>query len=207
MSISFPKYVKPYSAQFVNVGQSDEKLRLTSTYPLGVFWEHYFLVGLECFLEDPTNVSSVPDEQLLASLGMSAILAGEILPGTVEYLAAVTQQDTKNFQTIVGEVRLKPETTSFKNPVAVSDLTIGPEGTVFDVVFQKGTGTNTKTVRADAWSLSRYSNRVDNLDVACLVVPGAIHKALGFKKSQLGEAESINRQAVIDFIQGQRFWV
>lgn len=202
-----PKLVKPFSANFTNVGSSEERLHLSWTYPLGVFGEFSFLVGTECFLETATDIASVPEEHLLASISMAAILAGEVLPGSVEYLDAVTEQNTKNFQTIVGEVRLKPEAVGFKNPQPVDDLSIGPPGTVFDIVFQRGTGTNLKTVRADAWTLSQYGNRVDEIFNMVYVVPGAVHKALGFKKSQLGAADSANRQAVIDFIQAQYFWV
>lgn len=203
----FPKLVKPFTAEFTNVGLSNESLRLTSTYPLGVSWERSFLVGTECFLESPNEIALVPDEQLIASLAMSAILAGEILPGTKEFKDAITNQDSKYFQTIVGDVRLKAESAGFYNPNLVDDLTVGPEGTVFDVTFQRGTTSNTKVVRIDAWSISQYGNRVDSVDHASYVVPGAIHKELNLKKSQLGAAESANRQAVIDFVASKAFWV
>lgn len=205
--MGFPKLVKPYTASFENVGTANERLKLQWTYPLGVYGAYQFLVGTDCFLEDPTLVSMIPDEQLLASLSMSAILAGEVLPGTGEFLDAVSSQGTKNFQTIVGEVRLKPETVSFRNPQPVDDLTIGPSGTVFDIVFQKGTGSNTKTIRTDAWSISQYSNRIDSVYHSVYVVAGALHKQFGFKKSELGAAESQNRTDVINWISSKEFWI
>lgn len=207
MSLPKPKLVKPFTANFVSVGTSEEGLRVSWNYPEGQQGEFTFRVGETCFLESPTDIASVPEEHLLASLSMAAILAGEAMPGTVEFLDAVTEQNTKNFQTIVGEVRLKPETSGFKNPQPVDDLNVGPQGTVFDVVFQRGTGTNIKTVRTDAWTLSQYSNRVDSVFHMVYVVPGAVHKQLGLKKSQLGESDSANRLAVINFIQNQYFWV
>ena len=202
-----PKYVNPFTASFTGVGGSDEYLHVTWTYPLGVFGEKYFRVGVECFLEDVTSITSVPEEQLIASLSMAAVLAGEVLPGTIEYLDAVTQQDTKNFQTIVGEVRLKPQTASFINPAPVDDLNYGPAGTVYDITFQKGTGTNTKVVRTDYWSISQYGNRVDDIYSMVYVVPGACHKQFSFKKSDLGASGSTNRNSVIDFIASRKFWV
>jgi len=202
-----PKYTNPFTANFTGVGSVDEYLRLSWIYPLGVPGEKLFKVGVQCFLEDVTSITSVPDEHLIASLSMAAILAGEILPGTVEYVAAVTQQDTKNFQTIVGEVRLKPQTVSFLNPQPVDDLNYGPAGTVYDITFQKGTGTNTKVVRTDAWSISQYGNRIDDIYSMVYCACGALHKQFGFKKSDLGAAGSTNRNSVIDFIATQKFWI
>ena len=209
--MAFPKLVKPFTASFYDVGLSTERLRIFWTYPLGVPNEFYFTVGTQCFLEDPTSSSSlslVPDEQLLSALGMNAILAGEVLPGTSEFYDAVQTQEDKYFQTIVGDVRLKAKTASVNNPTLVQDLTYGQEGTVFDVTFQRGTSsTNIKTVRTDAWTISQYSNRVDSAAHSVYNVPGAIHKILNLKKSQLGAADSANRKAVIDFVAAQPFWV
>lgn len=204
--MAFPKYINPFTATFINVGTSNERLRLTSTYPLGMFWERTFLVGTECFLEDPassTSLAGVPDEHLLASASMCAILAGGVLPGTQEFNAAIGDQSTMNFQTIVGNVKLK------SNPVAVDDLTVGPPGTVFDLEFMRvGSSSNTKVVRSDAWTICQYDNRVDSVDHASYCVPGAIYKQFPtLKKSNLGEAESANRTAVSNWVASQRFWV
>lgn len=201
--MGFPKYVKIYTAQFYDVGESTENLRVSWNYPdyPNNPGNHSFLVGTEIFLESPVNCSQVPDEQLMASLSMSAILSGA-LPGTSEFFDAVTVQDTKNFQTIIGDVKLK------QNPTPVIDQSIGPDGTVYDILFCKAAQvSNTKTVRTDAWNLSQYSNRVDSGAHAVYCVAGALHKEFGFKKSQLGAAGSANRQAVIDFVAGRYFWV
>lgn len=210
----FPKFVKPFlpanggNVTFENVGLSNEALRLTWTYPLGVFGARNFAVGTECFLESATNIADVPDEHLLASISMAAILAGEVLPGTQEFLDAILGQGTKNFQTIVGEVKLKVLSGGAPNPAPVDDLTVGPQGTVFDVTFQRTVLLSSiKTVRFDAWSLCQYSNRVDAVDNAIYVVPGAVHKQFNLKKSQLGAAGSTNRNNVVDWIQNQGFWV
>lgn len=201
--MSFPKKVAIFTATFEDVGTVDEALRVAWNYPdyPNNPGNRRFLVGSDCFLETPTSITQVPDDQLLASLSMMGILAGGILPGTKEYLDAMTTQDTTNFQTIIGNAKVKTITS-------VVDAQVGPLGTVFDVEFQKvGASTPTKTVRCDAWSLSQYGNRVDNAAVSVPVVPGAIHKIIGFKKSQLGAADSANRQAVIDFIAAQLFWI
>lgn len=205
-----PKLVKPFTVvNWQNIGiPGEERLRVGWTYPLGQTGEFSFLVGVDCFLETATDISSVPEEHILASISMAAILAGEVLPGTIEYLAAVTEQDTKNFQTIVGEVKLKAETSSFRNPNPVDDLNVGPPGTVFDIVVQRSALlSNTRTIRADAWTLSQYGNRIDSVGHMVYVIPGAVHKEFNLKKSQLGPAESDNRNAVIAFINAQEFWV
>lgn len=212
--MAFPKFVRPFlpsnggNAEFQNVGQTNELLRLTWTYPLGVFGAKNFAVGTECFLESATDLNDVPEEHLLSSISMAAILAGEVLPGTQEFLDAILGQDTKNFQTIVGEVKLKVLSGGAPNPAPVDDLNIGPQGTVFDVTFQRTALLgNTRVVRFDAWSLCQYSNRVDSVDHMVYIVPGAVHKAFNLKKSQLGAVDSANRTSVIDWIQNQAFWV
>lgn len=201
--MSFPKKVAIFTATFEDVGTVDEALKVAWNYPdyPANPGSRRFGVGTECFLETPANVSQVPDDQLLASLSMAGILGGHAMPGSKEYMDAVVNQDTMNFQTIIGSVKVKTVTP-------VVDPLVGPLGTVFDVEFQKvGSATNVKTIRCDAWSLSQYDNRVDNAAVAVPVVPGAIHKILGFKKSQLGAAGSANRQSVIDFVATNYFWI
>src|SRR5262245_61115186 len=141
-----PKLVKPFhpdffgNVEFQNIGQPNEVLRLTWHYPLvnggpGVFGAKNFTVGTDVFLETPTDINLVSDEALIASLSMALILGGESLPRTTEFLEAIVNQDTKNFQTIVGEVRVKPETSNYKNPVVVYDESVGKHGTVFDIEF------------------------------------------------------------------------
>jgi hypothetical protein len=206
--MSFPRQLKIYTASWGNIGDVDEELKVqwndNFVPPLGLMPTNgnvNFIVGTDCFLESPTNMTQVNDEQLIASLSMNAILAGEILPGTSEYIDAVTGQGTKYLQSIIGNVTLKSITR-------VSDPVIGPEGTVYDIEFQKvGQASNVKTVRMDAWAASMYSNRVNNVLIPIQCIPGAVHKQFGFKKSQLGPAESANRNAVIDYIQNTYFWI
>jgi len=201
--MGFPKKVAIFTAEFVDVGTAVESLHISWNYPdyPANPGNRSYQVGVECFLETLTSMSQVPDEHLLASASMMAILAGEILPGTVEYLNAVVNQETMNFQTIRGNAKLKTVTP-------VIDAAVGPLGTVFDIEFVRvGSTTDVKTVRADAWALSQYSNRVDNAAVAVDVIPGSLHKQFAFKKSQLGAANSANRQAVIDYVASTLFWV
>jgi hypothetical protein len=206
---NFPKKVAVYTASFENIGQSNETLKIQWNYPNSPAnpGSRSYIVGIDCFLESPSDTSQVPDEHLIASISMMAILAGA-RPGTKEFIDAISNQDTAYFQTIIGSVKLKTSTDSVPNPMPVSDINYGPTGTVFDITFLKqGTSTNMKVVRADAWSISDYDNRVDSAVHAVDCIPGAIHKGLGLKKSQLGIVDSANRQAVIAFVAAQLFWV
>lgn len=201
MVAKFPKYRAGFTAEFENIGDPDEALRIRWTDDNQQPGNVTFIVGQDCFLESPTLVSQVPDEHLLSSIRMMAILAGEILPGTAEYLAAMGDQSTMNFQTCMGNVKIKTIT-------AVDDLNVGPPGTVFDIEFMKvGASTNTKTIRADAWALSQYKDGDLNFAYAANCIPGMLHKVLALKKSQLGAAGSANRQAVIDQVAAQKFWI
>lgn len=207
--MAFPKQVAIFTASFDNVGASDETLKVMWNYEYSpgnfAVGNKQYLVGTECFLESPsgsTSMQNVTDEQLLASISMCAILAGEVLPGTTEFVTAIGEQSTTNFQTIAGNAKLKID------PVAVVDPNIGPLGTVYDLTFVRvGSSTNTKVVRADAWTICQYGNRVSSPAHTAPVVPGAIHKQFDFKKSQLGAANSANRQSVIDWVASQKFWV
>lgn len=199
--MSFPKKVAIFTAAFGDEGLASEFLQVSWNYPTGNPGSRTFHVGADIFLETLTSMSQVPDDHLLASASMMAILAGEILPGTAEYLNAVVNQEVMNFQTIRGNAKIKSVTP-------VIDATIGPMGTVFDIEFARvGSNTDTKTVRADAWALSQYANRADSGAVAVDCVPGALHKEFGFKKSQLGAVNSANRQAVIAYVANTLFWV
>lgn len=200
--MSFPKNVAIFTGSFVNVGLSNEQFKVQWNYPGTTFGTKSFNVGSEIFLETATNMASVPDEQLISSLSMSAILAGEILPGTQEFLDSILGQDNKYFQTIVGDAKLKIA------PTPVSDPSVGPEGTVYDLQFARNALlSSTKTVRADTWSICQYGNRVDSPDHAVGCVPGSIHAEFGFKKSQLGADGSANRLSVIAWLASQRFWI
>lgn len=207
--MAFPKQVAIFTASFDNVGASDETLKIMWNYEYApgnfAVGNLQYRVGTECFLESPTSptsISLVTEEQLLASISMCAILAGEVLPGTTEFVTAIGEQSTTNFQTIVGNAKLKID------PVAVVDASVGPLGTVYDLTFMRlGNTANTKVVRADAWTICQYGNRVDSPAHTAPCVPGAIHKQFEFKKSQLGAANSTNRQSVIDWVASQKFWV
>lgn len=207
--MTFPRNVAAFTGVFENVGLPNETFKVSWNYPGPTnFGTKSFAVGSEIFLETPTNINDVPDEHLIASISMSAILAGEVLPGSSEFLASVLDQGNKNFQTIVGDVKLKLPASGQTNPTPVSDLTFGPDGTVFDFTVQRVALTSSfRTFRTDAWSISQYSNRVDLPEASVCCVPGAIHKQFAFKKSQLGVAGSANRQSVIDFVAAQRFWI
>lgn len=206
--MGFPKQVAIFTVSWDNIGDPDETMKVHWNYEFkpGQFQvgTKQFLVGTDCFLEDPTagnSLQGVSDEQLLAAIGMNAILAGA-LPGTVEFTAAIGEQSTVHFQTIVGNAKLKVD------PVPVVDPSYGPLGTVYDLTFMRvGQSTNTKVVRADAWAISQYSNREDSPTHAAPCVPGAIHKQLALKKSQLGASGSANRTAVENFVATQKFWV
>ena len=73
--------------------------------PTGTTGHKKFYHNFDIFLEDngavpPNNhpLSNVPDEQLIACCSMGAILAGEVHPGTKEYLVQVaSDQNNKNF--------------------------------------------------------------------------------------------------------------
>lgn len=192
----FPKLKKHFTATFEDVGTPEEMLRLRWFNADGTPGVVNFRVGLDVFLESPTLVSQVPDEQLLASLSMSAILGGGVLPGTSEFNAAIVNQESKNFQTIIGNVLLKSLT------LLPDEL---PKGTIYDCVFQKvGAASNTKLVRADAWSISQYENRVDSGAHSVYVVPGSIHKQFALKASELTLE---NRAAIEEYVANKTYWV
>ena len=183
-----------FSASFVNVGDPDEALKVTWTNPDGSGGLKEFAVGSEVFLEDATSASSVPDDQLLACVSMDAILSGGYVPGTKEFEdnMGITQQ-TKDYQTIVGNLSLES---------VVSDSN-DPDGKTFDLTFKK-TNNNKKTVNADVWTVSQYANRASNFTLSSNCVPGAVHLEFGFKKSDLNQQK---RQQVVDFINAKKFWI
>jgi hypothetical protein len=205
--MAFPKQVKPFTCQFLNVGAPNEALRVSWTHPFGISDHFDFLVGSTCFYEDPSSSGSlalVPDEHFIASLSMMSILAGGLLIGTNEFKAAFQAQDTPYFQMAVGLVKLKDD------PVLVG-TTVTPEGlaNLYNVTFYRnGQVNNTKTVEIDTFTGSQYSNRVDSCPHAVYCVAGAIFKQFPtMKKSNLGAADSQNRQDVIDWLPTKEFWV
>ncbi len=191
----FPKYLAPFTASWDNIGDVDEALKISWTYGAspGV---QTFIVGTHCFLEDATSILAVPDEHLIASLSMAAILAGEVNPGTQEFMDLMADQSTTNFQVICGNAKLKEV-----RPV-------GNDGITFDLDFYRvGTSSVIKTVQTDTAAVSKYFNRVDSCAHSVPCVPGALHKEFALKKSQLGAAESANRNAIVAWVAAQRFWI
>lgn len=201
--MNVPKNITAYTVTWDNVGDVDETMKVHWINPDQSSQFQAFIVGEDCFLESPVNMIQVPSLQLLMSIRMAAILANA-LPGTQEYIDAMSQvvdSGARYFQTIIGDAQLK-------TIVAVDDLQYGPKGTVFDLTFnKKGALSNVMTVRADVWSLSQYQDGNNALPNSVMCVPGAIHKALGFKKSQLGAVDSANRVAVESFVVNQKFWI
>lgn len=198
---AFPKYKTGFTAEWNAIGELDESLRVFWTDDNSQQGNVYFTVGTDVFLESPSNMSQVPEEHLLSSIRMSAILAGEILPGTQEYLVAMGEQSSMNFQCVIGNAKIKTITP-------VIDSNYGPAGTVYDIEFMKvNASSNVKTVRADAWTLSQYNNGSNNFAYAANCIPGMLHKVLGFKKSDLGAENSANRNSVISTIANQKFWI
>jgi len=199
-----PRKIAVFTARFDNIGDVDEELKVTWQEPIQpgqppVSVELNFIVGQDVFLEDPTNAVDVPDSQYLGSVSMAAILAGEVVPGTTEYLDAMSSGGTKTYKSIIGNVTLE-------SAIAVEDPVIGDIGRVFDLSFLKS-GQNRKILRTDAWSLSQYINRAKTYADAVHCVPPSIHTEFGFKKSDLGLAGSANRQSVIDFVAARKYWV
>lgn len=204
---AFPKQVKPFTCQFLNVGQANETLRVSWSYPYGINESFDFEVGTECFYEDPSASNSlafVPDEHIIASVSMMSIIGGGLLIGSAEFKDAFITQDTMNLQTAVGQVKLKTD------PVLVGTTPIpGGLANEYDLTFMRnGQTSNTKVVRMDTYTVSQYDNRVDSCAHAVYCVPGAIYKQFPtLKKSNLGAADSANRQLVIDWLPTQTFWV
>lgn len=189
-----------------------EHLKVTFKQPDGSTGIKRFYNNFDIFLEDngsspPNNhpISNIPDDQLLACCSMAAILAGEVHPGTKEFLDQIaSDQNNKNFQTILGDCKLKSVTI-----VDEADLNVGESpGNFYNVEFQrKGQGGNTKTVKADVINISKYQNRANNYSLAACCAPGALTEEFGkLITSDLGDESSQIRQDIITFLKNQRFY-
>ena len=190
-----------------------ESLVVRWKQPDGSTGEMKFYATHDIFLEDtdgaaPPNshpLSNVPDCQLLACCSMAAILAGEVHPGTYEFLKQVaSDQNDNNFETILGEAKLKSVSI-----VEEADLPMGgTPGLFYDIEFQRtGQGSNTKTVRSDIVNISKYSNRSNIYDLSVSCVPGAVTREFGKKTvSDLGAAGSQLRNDIVAFVEELRLY-
>ncbi len=202
MAFLKPRQRKGYRAFFEDVGTVDEVLKITwydsETNTYGP--EISYIVGQDVFLEDPTTASDVPTDQIVASISMGAILAGSVVPGTQEFSDMFIDQETRFIQSIAGDLKLQ-SVTLFEDPNQ-------SPGTIYDLVLnRKGQTGNTVTLRADQRELSDYTNRVNSFNHSHAVIPGALHKQFGYKKSQLGAEGSAARLAVIEYVANTCFWV
>lgn len=195
------------SSGFPNAG---ENIECRWIQPGGTIGLKKFYHKFDIFLETiagavpPNNhpLLNVPDEQLIACCSMAAILAGEVHPGTKEYLTQIaSDQNDKNFETSLGEVKLKTVTI-------VNTGNQATDGNFYDVVFQRtGQGSNIKVVRSDVVSISKYQNRSNAYDISICCVPGALNRNFGKQTtSQLGGDGSQARLDIISFLETQRFY-
>ena len=170
----------------------------------GAITTESFYLDFHCLFNDVSLMSVVPDGQMEACLRMASILAPAI-PGTNEYFDMVTNQDTKNFQTSAGNMKLKTN-----GVVRVDDEDLLPGETparTYEITFQKvGSSNNTKVIRTDAWILSQYRQGVSRFAFAAQCIPGAIFKEFGsgYKQSTIDDTK---RQAICDYINEKLFWV
>ena len=154
----------------------------------------------------PNNepISRIPDEQLLASCSMAAILAGEVHPGTFEFLNQIaSDQNEKNFQSILGDVKIKSVSL-----VPESQLQSAQFGKFYDLEFMRlGQASNVKVVRSDIVEISKYKNRSSDFSLSIYNAPGAITANFGKKTvADLGSAESQLRQDIIAWLKSMRFY-
>ena len=199
---NFPLYKKGFLATWQNIGEAgEESLDLEWLNPDGSRGTTSFMVGVDVFLEDTSNASDVPDDQITMCLSMASILAGGVLPGTQEYLDMLVNQESKFIQSIIGNLKVKTVEPYDDDPNA-------EEGLLWEIVVHKsGQANNTKAVIADMHQLADYDNRVNSFNHASLCVPGALHIEFGYKMSDLGIEDSAERNAVISFIQTKKFWI
>lgn len=195
-----PRFKKVFdSAIFRDIGSNDEVLEVNWTNPNGQPGTKSFSVGTEIFPDGALTLSQVPDEQLIASMSMAAILSSS-LPGTQEYLVNMgADQENDNFQSIAGPFKLDTVTP-------VDNPSLGGEGEVFSMNIKKTSGNQSKAFDADVYTLSDYDTIKDNYDHVALVLPAALHAEFGFQKADLGTSGSPNRTSVINFVLTKKFW-
>lgn len=187
-----------------------ENLECRFKQPDGSTGVKTFYVTHDIFLEasgggtPPNNhpISNIPDDQLLACVSMAAILAGEVHPGTQEFLTQIaSDQNNKNFQTILGDCKIKTVTiVDTGNPVT--------DGSFYDLEFQRtGQGSNTKTVQSDIVNISKYANRANSYQLSACCAAGAVTEEFGKKTvADLGSEGSQLRNDIADYLKDQRFY-
>lgn len=202
-------------ARFIDIGEplqiasgepiGGEALEVRWLEPTGFLSIRKFFNNFDIFLENNVStapISQIPDEQLLASVSMAAILAGEVHPGTKEFLEQVaSDQNSANFQTILLDCKLKAAAVvNTGNPLT--------DGNTYDLTFMRlGQTSNTKVVQSDIISISKYVNRANTYAVSVPCVPGAVTKQFGkLKTADLGASDSAIRTDIVNFLQAQRFY-
>lgn len=199
---NFPLYKTGFIGSWQNIGEiGEETLDVEWFNPDGSRGVSHFLCNQDIFLEDTSDMTSVPDDQIVMCCSMASILAGGVLPGTKEYEDMLVNQENKFIQSIIGNVKLKSIEPYDNDPNA-------EEGFLWKLTFNKsGQSNNTKEVIADFRSLADYDNRVNSFNHSVQCVPAALHTEYGYKLSDLGSAGSQERQNVIDFIASRKFWI
>lgn len=226
MAIKIPRYLKLFSpacggdVTWRNIGDplelrdnvptGGESLQVKWTEPDGSTSCKSFYVGVDLSLDDngetpPDDypLANVPDEQFLASTSMAAILAGQVHPGTDEYLLKVPSQENElTFKTVLGDAKIKSITL-----VDTGDP--NTDGSIYDVEYMRvDQPDNTKTVQSDALTLSQYENRSGSHAISVNCVPSAITAHFGKKtQADLGDAESTLRSDIVEWLKEQRFYV
>ena len=206
-------------ARFLDVGEAiefqdgepvgGESLEVSWKEPDGTTGRKKFYVGHGIFLDLSGVASSeemelVPDDQLLACASMAAILAGEVHPGTKEFLTQIaSEQNNKNFQTILNkDSKIKSVTD-----VPAAELQVGQsEGFFYDLEFmQVGQSADVKVVRSDIVAISKYEQRANSYQLSACCAAPAVVQEFGVNPD-LGDESSQIRADIIAFLKDQRFY-
>ena len=183
-----------HSVQWQNIGEEDESLDVRFYQPDGSIGLMQFAVGADAFLENPNDqnaILAVPEDELVSCTSTACIIPG-IIAGSKEFERVHIDQGDKNFQTIVGDVKI----TGYSYPDG--DTT----GLLIDVEYQKVGKATKRTVQTDIHILSNYAQRRANYAMSMCCIPGALHREFGYKKSDLGADGSTERQNVEAYLKG-----
>lgn len=150
------------------------------------------------------EVAKIPDDQLLACCSMAAILAGEVHPGTKEFLTQIaSDQNNKNFQSVIAkDIKIKSVTK-----VDAGQLQQGQqEGFFFDIEFQQsGQSSDVKTVRSDIVNISKYSQRANSYQISACCAAAAVVAEFGVNPA-LGSEGSQIRDDIVSFLKDRNFY-